>query len=287
MNGSPLLIPAGTQGYSVGDLEQFLAAADERTRSLEASIADSRARHTRAVDGAASAIDARRQIATEWLAALGDAAAIRAAADVDVQTISERAERTAHDLRTAVDAEDPAITDRAEQTAHGLRAQSLLQRRVHDVARTRSTTPWWGARMMKRPFDAEPPPAVDVVPIDAARTLTDEVRRTIIALEGELARAQVEADEAEVPATSAPVVAATETVARERLRRMAGELRADAETYAVQVCDDARSRATAMIGAVGRQRSADLPPSSRQSNDDAPCVPPVLRLAPQANSLRD
>lgn len=88
-------LPHGTVGYLVTDLEEFLAAADQRTRALQDALAEARARLNVADDGAVM----RREIASAWITAQRDAAALHAEADAAAKAILRDAERTARGMR--------------------------------------------------------------------------------------------------------------------------------------------------------------------------------------------
>ncbi len=118
------------------------------------------------------------------------------------------------------------------------------------------------------------PPAFDVVPVDAARALMDQVRTAISDLERELEEASQQADDAETRAIQ-PELGDVVTSVRDDLRRMAEWLLSEAEAHAVHVRDDARTRAAHLVD--GARRSART-----SSDDDAPSAP-LLRLAPPAD----
>lgn len=99
-----------------------------------------------------------------------------------------------------------------------------------------------------------PPPAIDVVSVEAAQALIDEVHASIRALEHELEVVRQKATEAERRSTMAPTV---DEAVLEELRRMADNFRADAKADAARVVDDARRRADAAVEDARREQQTD------------------------------
>lgn len=92
-----------------------------------------------------------------------------------------------------------------------------------------------------------PPPSAEVVSIEYAAALIDDVRTTIATLERQL-EAALQLSSNSGPVVPSPVAAEHAPLADDLLR-LADEYRAEAEAHAARVLADARTRAAAVLAA--------------------------------------
>lgn len=112
----------------------------------------------------------------------------------------------------------------------------------------------------------QPPPSFDVVDVETAQSLINDVRASLDALELELDAAEREADEAESRALGAPEPSSGANPLVAEFRDLAEQVRAAARADAARILQEARNEAANLLGASGPA-------------DAVPATGTVLRLA--------
>lgn len=135
--------PLVGKGYLVADLERFLAATGERVDELQRLIDETRTRLDREGEEGAE-VAARRRIATAWMAAQQEADAIRAAAEMEAESIIHDAEEVVAGRRAVSDLVDASSrTTREADAAHLQRISTILgEIRAVDEGQDPSTAGW-------------------------------------------------------------------------------------------------------------------------------------------------